>query len=104
MRLEFDTAAKQTWSQTITPPIYSCKGPYIFPSNYLLSFKRLKGFPGGASGQEPVCQCRRHKRHGFDLWIEPLEKEMGTQSSILAWEITWTEKPGRLQSTGLQRV
>ena len=35
---------------------------------------------------------------------DPLEKEMVTHSSILAWRIPWTEKPGRLQSTGLQRV
>ena len=33
-----------------------------------------------------------------------LEKEMGTHSSILAWKISWTEEPGRLQSTGSQRV
>jgi len=33
-----------------------------------------------------------------------LEKEMATHSSILAWKIPWTEEPGRLQSTGLQRV
>ena len=31
---------------------------------------------------------------------DPLEKEMATLSTILAWEITWTEEPGRLQSTG----
>ena len=34
----------------------------------------------------------------------PLEKEMVTHSSILAWRIPWTEKPGRVQSMGLQRV
>ena len=33
-----------------------------------------------------------------------LEEEMATYSIILAWEITWTEEPGRLQSMGLQRV
>ena len=33
-----------------------------------------------------------------------LEKEMATHSSILAWKIPWTEEPGRLQSTGSQRV
>ena len=33
-----------------------------------------------------------------------LEKEMVTHSSILAWRILWTEKPGRLQSRGSQRV
>ena len=35
---------------------------------------------------------------------DPLEKEMATHSSILAWEIPWMEEPGRLQSMGLQRV
>ena len=35
---------------------------------------------------------------------DPLEKEMATHSSILAWEIPRTEKPGRLQSMGLQRI
>ena len=34
----------------------------------------------------------------------PLEKEMVTHSSILAWDIPWTEEPGELQSTGSQRV
>ena len=37
-------------------------------------------------------------------WEDPLEEEMATHSSILAWEIPWTEEPGGLQSMGLQRV
>ena len=37
-------------------------------------------------------------------WEDPLEKEMATHSSILAWRISWTEEPGGLQSTGSQRV
>ena len=37
-------------------------------------------------------------------WEDPLEEGMATDSSILAWRILWTEEPGRLQSTGLQRV
>ena len=37
-------------------------------------------------------------------WEDPLEKEMATHSSTLAWRIPWTEEPGRLQSTGSQRV
>ena len=36
--------------------------------------------------------------------VDPLEKEMATHSSILAWRIPWTEEPGGLQSMGLQRV
>jgi len=45
-----------------------------------------------------------------EMWVQslgqedPLEKEMATHSSILAWKIPWTEEPGRLQSVGLQRV
>ena len=35
---------------------------------------------------------------------DPLEKEMATHSSTLAWKIPWMEEPGRLQSTGSQRV
>ena len=35
---------------------------------------------------------------------DPLEKEMATRSSVLAWEIPWTEDPGKLQSVGSQRV
>ena len=35
---------------------------------------------------------------------DPLEKEMATHSSILAWEIPWAEEPGRIQSMGSQRV
>ena len=40
----------------------------------------------------------------FPVWEDPLEKEMATHSSILAWEIPWTEEPGVQQSIGLQRV
>ena len=52
-------------------------------------------------------------RNGLDLteaediilgWEDPLEKEMAAHSSILAWRIPWTEKPGALQSTESQRV
>ena len=45
--------------------------------------KVLTGFSGGASGKEPACQWRRHKRCGFD----PLEEVMATHSSLLAWRI-----------------
>ena len=37
-------------------------------------------------------------------WEDPLEEEMAAHSSILAWEIPWTEEPGRLQSMGSQRA
>ena len=37
-------------------------------------------------------------------WEDPLEKEMATQSSTIAWKIPWKEEPDRLHSVGLQRV
>ena len=37
-----------------------------------------------------------------ETWVRSLEKEMATHSSVLAWEIPWTEEPGRLQSMRLQ--
>ena len=46
----------------------------------------------------------------WETWVrslgreDPLEKEMATHSSILAWKIPWIEEPGRLQSMGSQRV
>ena len=64
------------------------------------------GFPGGASGKKPACQCRRLK----EMWTQSLDQEdlleegMATHPSILAWRIPWTEEPGRLQATGSQRV
>ena len=59
------------------------------------------GFPGGISGKEPNCQCRRLKRLRFTPWVRkiPLQEGVATHPSILAWRIPWTEEPG-----GLQRV
>ena len=63
------------------------------------------GFPGGASGTEPICQRRRHETQVQSLGREdPLEEGTAARSSILAWGIRWTEKPGGLQSIGSQRV
>ena len=46
--------------------------------------------------------AKQETRVRFLGWENPLEKEMATHSSILAWRIPWTEEPGRLQSMGLQ--
>ena len=63
------------------------------------------GFPHNSVGKEvknlPAMQ---------ETWVQslgqedPLEKELATHSSTLAWKILWTEDPGRLQSIGSQRV
>ena len=44
------------------------------------------------------------RRRGFDPWKDPLEEDMATHSSILAWRIPWTEEPGGLQSIESHRV
>ena len=57
-----------------------------------------------------VAQRVKHLPAMRDTWVwslsreDPLEKEMATHSSILAWRIPWTEEPGGLKSTGSQRV
>ena len=67
--------------------------------------KYILDFPGGTSGKEPTCSCRRHKTGVRPLRQEdPLEEGMATHSSILALRISWTEEPGGLWSMGLQRV
>ena len=61
-------------------------------------------------GASLVAQRLKHLPAMRETWVEspgqedPLEKEMATHSSILAWRTPWTEEPGGLQSTGLQRV
>ena len=46
-----------------------------------------KGFSGDASGKEPTCQCRRHKRHGFDPWVWKIPQRS-------AWQTTPIFLPG----------
>ena len=61
------------------------------------------GFPGGASGKEPACQCRRG---GFDFWVwkVPWRKKRQPTLIFLLEKIPWTEKPGGLQSMSSKGV
>ena len=43
------------------------------------------GCPGGASGKEPACQCRRHKRGGFDPWVGMIPLRRAWQSTPVSW-------------------
>ena len=63
---------------------------------------QTEGFPSGSVVKNsPAMQ---------EMWVQslgqedPPEKEMATHSSILTWEIPWTEEPGRLQSKGCKRI
>ena len=68
------------------------------PSNYQLK----PCFPGGSDSKTSACIAGD--------WVQslgqedPLDKEMATHSSTLAWKIPWREEPGGLQSMGSQRV
>ena len=100
------------WSRTETGPLaVKVQSPNPLDSQGIPqrpSVYRQKGrnwYLGWASGKEPACQCRRIRDSSLiSGWEDPLEEGMATHSSILAWRILWTEKPGRLQSVGLQRV
>ena len=56
------------------------------------------GFPSGSVVKNQETQVQSL------AWEDPLEKETATHSSTLAWEIAWTEEPGRLQSMGSQKT
>ena len=68
-------------------------------------YLNTRGFPGGANGKEPACQCRRHKKHGFNPWVGkvPWRREWKPAPAVLPGESPWTEGPGGLQSMGSQR-
>ena len=60
------------------------------------------GFPGGSAVKNlPAMQEMGSESLGLE---DPLENEMATHSSILAWKFSWTEDPGGLQCMGLQKV
>ena len=60
------------------------------------------GFPGGSVVKNLLAQQETWVQSLG--WEDLLKKEMATHSSILAWQIPWTEEPGRLQSMRVQRV
>ena len=76
--------------------IYLCDIFPLEPETTVKSWER--GFPGGSVVKNPPA---KQETQVWSLGQEdPLEKEMATHSSILAWEVTWIEEPGGLQSMG----
>ena len=71
-----------------------CRALYIGSSSssdsstFLLRSLIHIGFPGGAGGKEPTCQCRRHKRYGFNPWVGKIPWK-------LAWQPTPVFLPGK---------
>ena len=77
---------------------FSHHNKQIFVSSSFVS----ASFPGGSVVR--ICLPMQETQVQFLGQEGPLEKEMTTYSSILAWENPWTEEPGRLQSMGRKRV
>ena len=73
-------------------------------SDFHFTSYRPRGFPGGASGEEPAHQCRLRDAGWIPGSVRSLEKAMAIYSILLAWRTPWTEEPGGLQSMGSQRV
>ena len=74
-------------------------------AGHLFSLGLICGLSRWLSCKESACQCGRGETRVRSLDREdPLEEEMATHTSILAWEIPWIEESDRLQSMGLQRV
>ena len=80
---------------------------WVLTLTCVMSFRPLNnplGFPGGSVVKKSVC-CAGDAREMGSIpgWGRPLEKEMATHSSILAWRILWTDELGGLQSIGSQK-
>ena len=96
------------------PPylVWSCKSenPEFACPLILLLGHEFEQTPGDTEWASLVVQMVKNLPAMQETWVpslgqeDPLEKKMATHSSILAWEIPWTEKPGGLESTGSQRV
>ena len=89
--------------QEIPASLCSIPGSGRFPGEGI-------GYPLQYSWASLVAQLVKDPPAMWETWVrflgweDPLEKEMATHNSILAWRIPWTEEPGGLQSMGLQRV
>ena len=60
------------------------------------------GLSYGSDGKDSACIAQ--DSGSIPGLEDPLEKEVASHSSILAWRISWTEEPGGVQSMGLQRI
>ena len=102
-RVGYDLATKPPPQPQSWYPHWDRKGKLLpLDLSFFLSPSDIVGLPKWLSVKESVCPAE------ILVWSlgqeDPLEWEVATHSSILAWEIPWTEEPSGLQSTGDQRV
>ena len=80
---------------------------HYFPTAAIAKYRKLgcfKGFAGDSVVKKKNLPAKQETGVRSLGWENPLEKEMATHFSILAWKSPWTEVPGGLQSMGSQRV
>ena len=98
------TTLLSTSSSVTQSRLTLCLAPHLTKMRWLtktsnsMHLTSSQGFPAAKS--LPAMQEMRVR---FLVWENPLEEEMATHSSILAWETPWTEEPGGLQSMGSQK-
>ena len=101
---------QECWSGLPFPSPGDLPDPEIEPGSPALQAVSLLSEPPGKPCITLVAQTLKHLPIMLETRVRSLgqedllEKEMATHSSTLAWKIPWMEKPGRLQSMGLQRV
>ena len=83
-------------------PDFSLEKTFFFSCLYKRADFEVQRFPFVAQLVKNL-SAMQETQVRFLGWEDSLEKEMATHSSILAWRIPWTEKPGRLRSIELQR-
>ena len=113
------TVKPQEWQGFLIWYIFSCKsvplahlvalvegGKSQVPEDEGISWLLWQDPPGGASGEELACQCRRHERCGFHPWIRKILCRRAWQPTpvFLSGGSPWTEDPGGLPSLGSHRV
>ena len=92
------------------PPALTTSNLLSVSTNFELSFishvyEMIQGFPGGVSGKEPACQCRRCGRRRFDPWVGKIPWGRAWQPTPVSFPgESQGQEPGRLQSIGSQRV
>ena len=90
---KYQSQRKALFSITLSAPTWQ-KGDWQKGLDPCSSFGSL--FPGGSDDKKKNPPATQETRVQYLDWDDPLEKEMATSSSILAWRIPWTEEPSRL--------
>ena len=99
--VSFLSATEEVWAVNMIS-----RSPYL-SLNHKALVSIIIGFPGSSvvkKKKKKICLPMQKTWVWSQGWKDPLEEEMATHSSILAWDIPWTEEPGGRYYIGLQRV